>query len=86
MKTKKVHSKQLHVKYRILVSLNFENCLFTKMTDHNGKKQFQINCTGRGFHVYRNIESPNIRHNLVVRQEVGNDHDLFTMSVRASIP
>ena len=56
------------------------------MTDHNGKKQFQINCTGRGFHVYRNIESPNIRHNLVVRQEVGNDHDLFTMSVRASIP
>ena len=56
------------------------------MTCHEGKFQFQINCASRGFHVYRNIWSPKIAQNLVVRQEVVNDHDLFTMSVEGNIP
>ena len=67
------------MKYRIFVSLNFEKCLFAKMTCDNGKIQFQINCASREFHVYRNIWSPKIGQNLVVRQEVGNDHDPFAM-------
>ena len=49
------------------------------MTCDNGKIQFQINCASREFHVYRNIWSPKIGQNLVVRQEVGNDHDPFAM-------
>ena len=56
------------------------------MTSDNGKMQFQINCASRGFHVYRNIWSPKIGQNLVVRQEVGNDRDPFAMSVGANIP
>ena len=86
MKAKKVQSKNQHIKYRIFVSLNFENCLFTEMTSNNGKINFQINCASRGFHVYRSIWSSKIRQNLVVRQEVLNDHDPFAMAVGASIP
>ena len=86
MKAKKVQSKNQHIKYRIFVSLNFENCLFTEMTCNNGKIHFQINCASRGFHVYRSIWSSKIRQNLVVRQEVLNDHDPFAMAVGASIP
>ena len=56
------------------------------MTCDNGKIQFQINCASREFHVYRNIWSPKIGQNLVVRQEVGNDHDPFAMSAGANIP
>ena len=72
-----------HVKYRILVFLNFENCLFTKQACDNGKIQLQID---RAFYVYRNIQSPKIEQNLVVRQEAGNNHDPFAMSVGANIP
>ena len=50
------------------------------------KDEFQINCASRGFHVCRNIWSPKTGQNLVVRQEVGNYHDPFPMSVRANIP
>ena len=56
------------------------------MTCNNGKIQFQINFPSRGFHVYRNVWSPRIGQNLVVRQEVGNDHDPFAMSVGANSP
>ena len=86
MKTKKVHSKHPHVKYRIFFSLNFESSLFTKKTCVNGKIQYQINCASRGFHVYRNIWSLKIGQNLVARQEVGNDHDSFAMSAGVNIP
>ena len=75
MKIKKVDSKNQHVKYRIFISLNFENCLLTKVTCDNGKIQFQINCASRGFHFYRNMWSPKIGQNLVARQEVGHDQD-----------
>ena len=61
-------------------------CLFTKMTCDNWYIQFQIYCTIREFLVYRNIWSPKIGENLVVRQEVGNDNDRFAMSVGANIP
>ena len=56
------------------------------MTCDKGKIQFQINCTSGGFHVYRNIWIPKIGQNLRVRQEVGNDHDPFAMSVGANVP
>ena len=52
----------------------------------NGKIQFQINCESRGLHVYGNIWSPNIGQNLVMRQEIGNEHDPFAMSAGANIP
>ena len=86
MKAKRVHSKHQHVKYRIFVSLNFENCLFTEMTCNNGKIHFQVNCASRGCHVYRSIWSSKIGQNLVARQEVGNDHDPFAMAVGDNIP
>ena len=53
------------------------------MTCNNGKIQFQINFASRGFHVYRNLWSPKIEQNLVMRQEVGND---TVPSVGANIP
>ena len=53
------------------------------MTCDNGKIQFQINFASRGFHVYRNLWSPKIEQNLVMRQEVGND---TVPSVGANIP
>ena len=74
------------MKYRIFVSLNFENGLFTKMTCDNGKIELHILCASRGFYVYRNIWIPKIGQNLRVRQEVGNDHDPFAMSVGANVP
>ena len=72
IKIKKNTPKKQHVEYRIFVTLNFGNCLFTKMTCDNGKMkfQFQINCAGCRLHVYRNTWSPKIGQNLVVRQEV----------------
>ena len=75
------------MEYRIFVTLNFENCLFTKMTCDNGKIkfQFQINCAGCRLHVYRNTWSPKIGQNLVVRQEVRNDCNPFTMPVEVNI-
>ena len=75
------------MEYRIFVTLNFENCLFTKMTCDNGKIkfQFQINCAGCRLHVYRNTWSPKIGQNLVVRQEVRNDCNPFAMPVEANI-
>ena len=76
----------LHLKYRIFVSLNFESCLFTNITCNNVKMQFQNNCASRGVHVCRNIWSPKIGQNLVVRQEVGNEGNPFAMSVRDNIP
>ena len=48
--------------------------------------QFQNNCASRGVHVCRNIWTPKIGQNLVVRQEVGNEGNPFAMSVRDNIP
>lgn len=57
------------------------------MTCDNGKIkfQFQINCAGCRLHVYRNTWSPKIGQNLVVRQEVRNDCNPFTMPVEVNI-
>ena len=56
------------------------------MTCDNGKIQFQINFASRGFHVYRNILCPKIEQNLVVRQDVRNEHGPFAMLAGTNIP
>ena len=50
------------------------------------KQQFQIFCASRGFHVYINLWKPKLGQILEIRQEVGNVHDPFCISIGANIP
>ena len=52
----------------------------------SGKQQFEITCASRGFHVYRELWKPNLGQNLQVKQEIGNSHDPFSISLGAKIP
>ena len=56
------------------------------MVDEGGKQQFQILCASRGFHVYRTLWSPKLGQTLEVRQDIGNVHNPFSISLRAKIP
>ena len=56
------------------------------MSFNNGKIKFQIDCASRGYHIYRNIWSPKLGQDLLVKEEVGNVHDPFAMSIGADIP
>ena len=51
------------------------------MSEEAGKQQFEINCASRGFHVYRNLWSPKFGQILQVKQELGNVHDPFEISL-----
>ena len=50
------------------------------------KQQFEITCASCGFHVYRELWKPKLSQNLQVKEEIGNLHDPFTISLRAKIP
>ena len=52
----------------------------------SGKQQFEITCASRGFHVYRELWKPKLGQNLQVKQEIGNLHDPFAISLGAKIP
>ena len=56
------------------------------MSEEGGKQQFEINCASRGFHVYRNVWCPKFGQILQVKQELGNVHDPFAISLGAKIP
>ena len=56
------------------------------MSEEAGKQQFEINCASRGFHVYRNLWSPKFGKILQVKQDLGNVHDPFAISLEAKIP
>ena len=47
--------------------------------------RFEINCATREFHVYRSSWKPTVSEKLKMEQEYGNVHDLFSISVRASL-
>jgi len=49
------------------------------MSQEGGKQQFEIHCTSRGFHVYRELRKPRLGQILQVNQEIGNLHDPFTL-------
>ena len=52
----------------------------------SGKQQFEITCASRGFRVYREFWKPKLGQNLQVKQEIGNLHDSFAISLGAKIP
>ena len=59
------------------------------MSFNNGKIKFQIDCARVAaiifIETYRNIWSPKLGQDLLVKQEVGNVHDPFAMSIGADI-
>ena len=51
-----------------------------------GKKQLEIACASRGFHVFYELWKPKLGQMLHGRQEIGNLNDPFAIFLRTKIP
>ena len=52
----------------------------------SGKQQNEVTCASRSFHVYRELWKPKLGQSLQIKQEIGNLHDPFAISLGANIP